>query len=159
MSGENVFLVAADGAAEAETLQTAVAFDDYPDRPAALADHEAARLHGVQATDANRTYFENMAPGDLLLFHEGDRYVGAGYVGTAFEDDDGWVADTFWETDDATLIYTVTEYTSVSVPRAKVHTIFGYSASYAPQGFSRVADSRVSNRLAAIKHAVETVSD
>ncbi len=158
MGGTNVFLAPADGAAYDRTVETAVEVSDQPDRPDPLAGLDSARLYGVHATDANRTYFEKMAPGDLVLFHRDDRYVGLGYIDTTFEDPDGWVADTFWEGDDATLIATITEFTPVSVPRAKIHTLFDYTATYSPQGLSRVADGRVTNRLAAIKRAVETVS-
>lgn len=158
MAGENVFLVAADGPAYDTTVDTAVSFEEYPDRPAQLDDLDAARLHGVQATDANRTYFEKLGPGDLVLFHRDGRYVGVGYVGTAFEDH-GWAAETVWDDADATLVFTVTDFTPISVPRVQVHRIFGYSGSYSPGGFARVAESRVTNRLAAIKRAVETVSE
>lgn len=159
MGGENVFLVAADGPVYDTTVDTAVSFDEYPTRPAPLEELDDARLHGVPATDANRTYFERTAPGDLILFHRDERYVGVGYVGTAFEDEDGWVAETYWDDTDATLVFTVTAFTPISVPRAKVHRLFGYSGSYTPGGFARVAESRVTNRLAAIKRAVETVSE
>lgn len=158
MGGENVFLAPVDGPSYERTVETAVAVDDHPDRPEPLADLESVRLDGVAATDANRTYFEKMAPGDLVLFHRDDRYVGVGYVGTTFEDTDRWTAATFWGDGDATLIFTVTEFSPVSVPRVKVHRLFEYTERYSPQGLTRVADSRVTNRLAAIKRAVEDVS-
>lgn len=158
MSGENVFLAPAGGEGYDRTVESAVELSEYPDRPEPLADLESARFFGVPATDANRTYFEQMAPGDLVLFHRDDDYVGVGVIGTTFEDEDAWVPTTFWEDEDATLIYTITEFTPVSVPRTKVHRLFDYTASYSPQGLSRVADSRVTNRLEAIKRAVEKVS-
>lgn len=158
MSGEDVFLAPADGAAYDNTVESAVDVSEYPDRPDPLADLETVRVAGVEATDANRTYFDKMGPGDLVLFHRDDDYVGAGVIGTTFEDDDGWLPETLWEDRDATLIYTLTEFSEVSVPRTKVHRLFDYTASYSPQGLTRVADNRVTSRLAAIKRAVEKVS-
>lgn len=119
---------------------------------------ETGRFWGARDGKGNRSYFEKMEPGDLVLFYQDKRYIGVGFVGTTFEDDSGWVRTTFWRNAPSELIYTLEEFSSISVPRSKVNRIFDYSEEYYPQGLTRVADGRVARRLKSIKRAVEKVS-
>lgn len=158
MAGNNVFLVSSEPGTYERTVASAVELSEYSNRPEPLDALDEARLWGVGDGDRNRTYFEKMEAGDLLLFHRDGVYVGVGYVGTTFEDDDGWVNATVWEADLFEQIYTIEAFTEISVPQDKLNRIFDYTAEYAPQGLTRVADSRVTNRLEAIKLAVERAS-
>lgn len=83
--------------------------------------------------------------------------MGVGQVGTKFESD--WPSEALWNGTSATLLYTVTNFTSVSVPKAAVNRIFDYGESYTPQSLIRVADTRVENRPEAIQLALEKYSD
>lgn len=159
MAEHNVFVVQDDSEDLDRTVRSRADLSDHPDRPEPLQDAESARFWGVEDGETNRSYFEKMEGGDLVLFYRDGSYVGVGYVDATFEDEDGWVADTFWDDHRSDSIFTLRDFSTVSVPRAKVNTIFDYSDSYTPSGVMRVADNRVTNRVAAIKHAVETVSD
>ena len=159
MAENNVFVVQDDSEDLDRTVRSPADLSDHPDRPEPLREAEAARLWGVEDGETNRSYFEKMGAGDLVLFYRDGSYVGVGYVDATFEDDDGWVAETLWDEYGADRIFTLREFSAISVPRAKVNTIFDYSGSYTPSGVMRVADDRVTNRVAAIKRAVETVSE
>jgi hypothetical protein len=99
-----------------------------------------------------------MGAGDLVLFYHDSTYIGVGYIGATFEDDDDWAEETIWDGVPTELIYTIDAFSTIAVGRAKVNRIFDYKPSYAPNGLTRVADHRVSNRLAAIKLALEKAS-
>ncbi|MFC6726774.1 hypothetical protein ACFQE1_20850, partial [Halobium palmae] len=155
----NVFLVPCDADDFDRTVRTAVEVGDLPERPAALDDASAVRLWGVPDGSSNESYFEKMADGDLLLFYRDGEVVGTGRVGRTFEDEDGWVSETFWEDTDASRVFTVEEFAAVSVPTSAVNRLFGYADGYTPQGFMRVADDRVPGRLDAVELAVSEYSE
>jgi hypothetical protein len=96
-----------------------------------------------------------MNSGDLVLFYQSDSYVGVGRVGVTFEDTALWASETFWEQTPSKLVYTIEDFSPISVPRSAVNHIFGYGDKYSPQGLMRVASSRVSKRPAVIKRALE----
>lgn len=100
-----------------------------------------------------------MDPDDLVLFYQDSHYIGVGFIGTIFEDEDGWIRTTFWQNAPSELIYTNDEFSSISISRSKVNRIFDYDLDYYPQGLTRVADNRVSNRLAGIKLALEKATN
>lgn len=154
----NVFLVECDAENFELTVVSLVDLSDYADRPDVLKAHEEARVWGVPGGDSNRTYFDNMATGDIVLFYRDGEYVGTGQVGSAFEDENGWVSSTLWNGKDANLVFVIKEFTEVSVPMPAVHRIFDYSGSYRPPEFMRVAANRVKRNPAAIKLGIEKYS-
>lgn len=154
----NVFLAACDPEYFDRTVRSPIDLSDDPDRPPALADVESVRLWGAHASGNEQTYFERMEPGDLVLFYHDGEYVGTGRIGTTFADEDAWTT-AFWNDTSFDLIYTIEDFTPVSVPRAAVNRIFDYSEGYSPGGLLRVADDRVTNRPAAIKRAIERYSE
>ena len=95
-----------------------------------------------------------MEPDDQVLFYQDGQYVGVGFVGLKFEYSPDWASTTFWRNAPSNLIYTITEFDEVAVPRAAVNRIFGYDDEYYPQGLMRVASGRVSRRPVVIKRAV-----
>lgn len=159
MATGNVFLASCDPSAFDRTVRSPVDLGEYPDRPAALTGIDEARIWGVSAGSSHETYFDRMESGDLVIFYADGEYVGVGWIGVAFDDADGWAADTLWEDLDARYVFTVDDFTPISVSRRAVNAIFEYGASYTPQEFMRVADDRVVNQLAAIKRAIEDYAD
>lgn len=155
----NVFVAPCDPENFDRTVRSAVSLADYPDHPDALPDATEVRFWGVRDGDSNQTNFEKMESGDLVLFYQDDTYVGTGRIGTTFTDDESWASDTFWDGAPASLIYTVDDFTAVSVPKAAVNRIFDYADGYNPPGLMRVADGRVSKRPAAIELALEQYSE
>ena len=151
-SSGNVFLAPCDFADFDATVATPVSFEEDEDVPDTLADLGTARVWTVPEGDQNRSNFEKLETGDLLLFYDGDTFVGTGRVGETLEDD--W-ATTRWEGVETGLIFTVEDFEDVSVPRGAVNRIFEYSESWNPGGLMRVAEDRVTNEPAAIKLAVE----
>ena len=154
----NVFLVPCDPGNYDRTVGSSVDLSEYPERPDPLQNMTEARFWGARDGDGNQSYLEKMEPGDLVLFYQDAQYIGAGFIGTTFEDEAGWIRTTFWKNAPSTLIYTINDFKLISVPRSKVNRIFDYTTDYYPQGLTRVADNRVSNRLGAIKLALEKTS-
>jgi len=139
----NVFVIRCDPDDFDRTVRSAVSLADYPDHPDALPEGDEVRFWGVEDGDSNQTYFEKMEAGDLVLFYQDDTYVGTGRIGTTFTDDESWASTTVWHDTPASRIFTVDEFTPVSVPRAAVNRIFDYADGYNPGGLMRVADDRV----------------
>ena len=158
-SSANVFLVSCDSEKFERTVRSPVTLDSSEDAPGELESVDEARLWGVESSDQNRSYFEKMSADDLVLFYQDGMYAGTGVVGSTFEDESGWVASTFWEDESVPMIFTVEEFSSVSVPKSAVNRIFEYSENYTPGDLLRVADSRLRNRPEAIKLAVERYSE
>ena len=156
---QNVFLAPWDADSFDRTVSEAVDLSEYDDRPEALDAGGEVRLAGVGEGSRNESNFEKLESGDLVLFYEGSEYVGAGWVGTTFEDSNGWVSETLWDDDERPLVFTVDEFTPITVSKAAVNSIFGYSESYNPAGLLRVADDKLSNQPEAIKLAVERYSE
>lgn len=154
-SKPDVFLAPCDPENFDRTVGSPVDLSEFPDHPDPLSEMDEVRFWGARAGSGNRNHFEKMASGDLVLFYHDGRYVGVGWVGTTFEDDDEWASSTFWRDAPSHLIYTIEDFTPVSVSRAAVNSVFDYSDGYYPQGLMRVADKRVDNRAEAIKLAVE----
>lgn len=152
--GEHVFLVSCDPEDFERTVATPVVVEDHPDPPEALEGEGSVRLWGAPEGTRTVEAFERMEPGDLLLFYADGTYVGVGRVGRTFADDDAWASESLWSAVESTNLFTVTDFTPVSVGLAAVNAIFGYSGSYVPQGLMRVAPDRVTARPAAIELAV-----
>jgi hypothetical protein len=154
----DVFLAPCDPGNFNRTVRSAVNLTEHPDRPKPLADVETARFWGARHGERNTAFFEKMNAGDLVLFYQESRYIGIGIVGRTFWDDEGWVRSTFWGNAMSRGIYLLEDFAEICVPRRKINRLFSYERDYYPQGLSRVADSRVTNRPRAIKLAVERVS-
>lgn len=154
-SGSNVFLVPCDSPNYDRTVRNRIDLADYSDPPDPLDKYTRVRLWGARSGEGNQTQYDQMGPGDLVIFYQDGRYIGVGKVGTKFEDKRGWIRRQFWGNAPSSLIYTVEDFRGISCPRGSLNSIFNYKESYYPQGLTRVADDRVTNRLAAIKRALE----
>lgn len=149
----NIFLARSDPEDFDRTILSEVELSDYPDHPEAFSEIDTVRFFG--APESKKDTFEKMDADDLVLFHQNGEYVGTGWIGITFEDDQQWASTTFWSNTSSTLIYTVEGFTPISVPKTSVNRIFEYSDGYTPQNLMRVASNRVDNRPKAIKRALE----
>lgn len=150
----DIFLARCDTDGADTTLESSVSISDLDELPDKLSSEEQYRIWGVSDDGNNRSNFEKLSAGDLILFYRDGEYIGTGYIGTAFEDPDGALSSAFWDEEPITLVYTVEDFESVSVPKAAVNRIFDYDESYTPRELFRVASSRVSHDPAAIKLAI-----
>lgn len=157
--GSNVFLAPCDPGNFDRTVLSEIDLSEYSDVPAALSDMETVRFWGARDGSRNEDHFETMDAGDLVLFYQAGEYVGAGWVGTKFEDDERWASRNFWDDGPSTLLYTLEEFVSVSVPKAAVNRIFGYKEGYTPQGLMRVATGRVDKQPESIKLALKRYTE
>ncbi|WP_436903535.1 hypothetical protein [Halovenus halobia] len=155
----NIFLAPCDPGNFERTVLSEINLGDYPDRPEPLANMDTVRFWGAREGTRNRNFFEKMGSDDLVLFYQDGRYIGAGWVGTTFEDEEQWASAIFWKNAPSQLIYTLEGFDPVSVPKAAVNRIFSYQERYNPQGLIRVAESKVTKRPGAIKLALKKYTD
>lgn len=152
MAERNVFLISADRETFDRTVATQVDLSDQSDVPEPISGRETVRLGGLEDSDRNRSTFERMTEGDLLLFYVDDRYVATGRVGEAFEDDS--FAEAIWDGVDATFLYEIESYTPVDVSKAAGNRVFGYDSGYTPNTM-RVAEDRVDRQVESIERAMQ----
>lgn len=155
----NVFLAPCDPGNFDRTVRSEIDLSEYSDEPVALSEKDMVRFWGVREGSRNEDYFEKMEVGDLVLFYQNGEYVGTGWIGTKFEDDEQWASTTFWNDAPSSLIYTLEDFIPVSVPKAAVNEIFDYKQSYSPHGLIRVAAGRVDKRPESIKLALKKYTE
>lgn len=153
----NVFLARSAPVDFDQTVLSEVDLGEYPDHPEPFIGMETVRFFG--APESRRDAFEKMNADDLVLFHQNGEYIGLGWIGTTFEDDQQWASTTVWSDTSSPLIYTVDGFTPTAVPTTAVNRIFGYADGYTPPSLMRVAADRVANRPEAIKRALEQYTD
>lgn len=153
----NIFLARSDSEDFDRTVYSEVELSGHPDHPEAFSEMDTVRFFG--APESRTGAFEKMNTDDLVLFHRKGEYVGTGWIGTTLEDDQQWASTTLWSDTSSTLIYTVQEFTPVSVPAASVNRIFEYADGYTPPNLMRGAANRVENRPEAIKRALEQYTE
>lgn len=156
--GDQVFLVSIDPADFERTVAQPVDLASAEGPPDALSDLESARLGVAPSGTRSEETFERMAPGDLVLFYAEGGYVGVGRVGATI-DDGGWTADTLWEGDGSSLVYTIEGFVPLDIARAAVNRLFDYGPGYTPSGLMRVAPDRVGASVPAIELAVQRFND
>lgn len=150
----SVFLVECDSENFETTVLSSADLTEFTDVPEELAGLETARLWGISDGESNRTYFEKMEQGDLVLFYRDGEYVGTGWVRLLFEDEANWASSSVWSGKPSQFVFVIENFEAVSVSMEAVHRIFDYSGSYRPPAFMRVADSRVNRTPEAIKLAL-----
>jgi len=155
----NVFLAPCDSPNFDDTVTSAVTLSEYSDHPEALDGTEEVRFWGARTGTRNRGNFEKMQNGDLVLFYQEGAYIGTAWVGSTFEDTEGWASSTFWRGGASYLVYTLQDFKSIAVPRETVNAIFDYKDGYYPQGLMRVSEDNIERRPASIKLALERYSE
>ena len=155
----NVFLAPCDAGNFDRTILSEVDLNQYPAPPEEFSGMDTVRFWGVREGSRNENNFEQMDSGDLVLFYQSGSYIGTGWIGITFKDDEQWASSTFWNDAPSRLLYTITEFTPVSVPKAAVNRIFDYDEEYNPQGLIRIAEKNLDNRPAAIKRALSKYTE
>jgi len=125
--------------------------------PEDLQKQEEARIWGTTSGNQKRTFFEEMEPGDPVLFYNDGVFFAAGRVGTAFEN--SAVGDALWDNPDSRFIYTVTDYQEIAVDRERIADLLGYEDNWIPYGFLRVSQDAVSNLLREYNSIEEAFQD
>lgn len=154
----NVFLAPCDSPNFDDTVRESVDLRQLADYPDPLDGTQEVRFWGAKPGSRNEGNFEKMQRGDLVLFYQDGNYVGTAWVESTFVDEEGWASTEFWRGGESNLIYTLTDFEEISVPRRKLNRIFGYTKDYYPQGLMRVNPDNVDVRPASIKLALERVS-
>jgi putative restriction endonuclease len=86
-----------------------------------------------------------MNPDDCLLFYHAGEFFAGGVVGRTFENPD--VGELLWNNPESRYLFTVENFTQNVLPIERVWDILSYDGRQVVQGFTRVADERVSGIL------------
>lgn len=103
------------------------------------------RIWGVREGPGNSDTYENMEPGDWLLFYNRGEYKHAGKVGEKFRNEilfqEYWIEGTT-----ASMLYTVEEFSDIELSRRKLNNILGYKkrgkTEWHPQGVHQVEEKK-----------------
>jgi uracil-DNA glycosylase family 4 len=130
-----------------QLLETPVLFGRRDHVPPALRERGPIRLWAVRPGERNEQLYDDLSPGDGLLFYRGakyddaneGRYVAIGRVGEKVRLDETAATELFG-TSVARRAHTVEEFTPDPWSRETVESLFGYTGY--PQGPQRVHDER-----------------
>lgn len=122
-----------------------------------LQREEELRIWGTTEDKMSRTYFEDMEPGDALLFYNDGEFFAAGRVGITFEDSD--VGAELWDNRESRFIFTLSDYQEISVPREKVGQLLGYEEGWVPYRFLRASSDAVNSLLKQYNSVEEAFQD
>ena len=96
----------------------------------------------------NRTKWQRISPGDLVLFARDGAYFASGIVALPFENEA--LAERLWKRnadgDTWKFMYAIDELREVAIPYTELNPVMGYEGAYVPQGFN-VIDAEKSARV------------
>lgn len=110
-------------------------------------DNKPIAVWGSRDSDANRTRFEGMAPGDDVLIVEGDTIKLLGKVAATTINPD--LSRELWQglAGNAaavwSLIYFIANPLEIELPFSEVNRLFGYQSNFRPRGFTSIAADRL----------------
>jgi putative restriction endonuclease len=117
----------------------------YENLPSQVEGIDRLRIWGTTETngDKKQSAIEQISPDDCLLFYHDGEFFAGGTVGRTFENPN--VGELIWNNPESRYLFTVENFTH-SVPAIEeVWDMLGYEGRQVVQGFTRVADERVSN--------------
>jgi putative restriction endonuclease len=116
----------------------------YGDVPPQIEGIDRCRIWGTTETDGDKkqSAIDQMSPDDCLLFYHDGEFFAGGTVGRTFENPN--VGELLWNNPGSRHLFTVENFTH-SVPTIeRIWDILDYEGRQVVQGFTRVADERVS---------------
>ncbi|MDS0243543.1 MULTISPECIES: HNH endonuclease [unclassified Haloferax] len=127
------------------TVSTPVDITQYDDLPLALAEAGNLRVWGTTTTESakKQNALDQLQSGDYLLFYHAGEFVAGGRVGRIITGTNA--GEALWGEPESQYVFTVTRYTEDVQPISKVWSALGYEGREVVQGFTRVADERVSS--------------
>jgi hypothetical protein len=139
-----------------QTVETPISLCEY-DLPEDLKSVNETRIWGTTTGGNKGSYFEQMESGDIVLFYQEGEYFAAGRVGETYQGQE--VGREIWNNPNSEYVYTVRDYTEISVSSRDVAEMLGYKSSFIPNGFMRVSESAVSNLLQQYNSVEEAFQD
>lgn len=117
----------------------------YENVPPQVEGLDRLRIWGTTETDGNKkqSAIDQMSPDDCLLFYHAGEFFAGGTVGRTFENSD--VGELLSNNPESRYLFTVENFTHSVSPIKIVWDMVGYESRQVVQGFTRVADDRVSN--------------
>jgi putative restriction endonuclease len=128
-----------------ESVVSPVDLTRYDDVPPQLVGIDRIRIWGTTETDGagkKQAAIDRMRAGDYCLFYHAGEFIAGGRVDRAFESSE--VGQLLWDRTESRHIYTIENFT-MDVPSIdRVWDTLGYNGRQVVQGFTRVAEERIS---------------
>lgn len=117
----------------------------YENLPPQVEGIDRLRIWGTTETDGDKkqSAIDHMTPDDCLLFYYDGEFFAGGTVGRVFENPD--VGKLLWNNPRSRHLFTVKNFTHSVPPIEEIWEMLGYEGRQVVQGFTRVADDRISN--------------
>lgn len=128
-----------------ESVESPVDITQYDDVPPQLDGIDRARIWGTTETDGpgkKQAAVDQMKAGDYCLFYHAGEFFAGGRVGRTFESRE--TGELIWNRTESRYIYTIEDFTSEVAPIDRVWDVLGYEGRRVVQGFTRVAEDRLS---------------
>jgi len=125
--------------------------------PPALEDEQDVRIWGTTESPQKRNYHENMEVGDPILFYSEGEFFASGRIGTTAED--ASLGEAIWDSDNSSLIYTISDYEAISVSPDRLGDILGYGDDWHPRGFVHVSKKAINSLLTEYSSIEEAFQD
>jgi len=125
--------------------------------PPVFEDETEVRIWGTTESPQKRDYFEKMEAGDPILFYSEGEFFASGRVGTTIEH--ASLGAEIWDSDTSSLIYTVTDFTPISVTPDELGDILGYGDGWHPRGFVHVSERAINSLLTEYNSIEEAFQD
>ena len=125
--------------------------------PAVLEDDQEVRIWGTTESPQKRDYFMKMEAGDPILFYSEGEFFASGRVEATVED--ASLGETIWDSDNSSLIYTISDYEPISVTPDELGDILGYGDGWHPRGFVHVSERAINSLLTEYSSIEEAFQD
>ncbi|WP_416838756.1 HNH endonuclease [Haloferax sp. DFSO52] len=128
-----------------QTVSTPVDTTEYGQLPAELTGIDNVRIWGATTTDSakKQNALDQLHTGDYLLFYHDGEFIAGGRIGRVVTGSSA--GEALWGEPLSQYVFTVTQYTSAVRPISEIWSALGYSGREVVQGFTRVADKRVTS--------------
>lgn len=114
--------------------------------PDELQGRERFRVWGATDGEKKRTSFDRMESGDLVFFHRDGNFFAAARADKKFTG--SHIGDWIWNNPESRLVYTLSDYTEIDVPKEELWDILGYkSGNRLQSSLVRISDEARSNLL------------
>ena len=138
------------------TVASSISLPDV-ELPPKLEDEQDVRIWGTTESPQKRNYYQNMEVSDPILFYSEGEFFASGRIGTTVQD--ASLGETIWDSDDSSLIYTITDYEPISVSPDTLGDILGYDDGWHPRGFVHVSEQAINSLLTEYSSIEEAFQD
>ncbi|RDZ50456.1 hypothetical protein C5C07_19230 [Haloferax sp. Atlit-4N] len=113
--------------------------------PDELKGYEQARIWGFPEGEKNDSYWEQIAPGDLILFYRNDVFFAVATVAETIQSKD--VGEHVWNNAGSKNVFVLENYKLLGLPVDRLWELLDFKSNFRLQGFMRAKQWRVQRIL------------